>query len=213
MVVRTLLAGICCAGVMMPALSSAQEAAEGDAGHIYVEPRVGLSLYEDGDVTTPGFPEVTVEYDTGWVVGGAVGYAFDFGLRGEVDLGYRKADVKEGKSGGQILPASGSLSVFNALANLVYEVDFNRVAGDGGNPSPVRPFVGGGLGAAVVDDDDGDNDTVFAYQAIAGVAWHVSPSWALTATYTYFGTDDAKLDDSDLSYSSHNFMAGIRLKF
>ena len=61
--------------------------------------------------------------------------------------------------------------------------------------------------------------TVFAFQAIAGVSYLLSPKVALTADYRYFGTvaptilDSASSEVELDSLGTHNFLLGVRYNF
>jgi len=66
-----------------------------------------------------------------------------------------------------------------------------------------------------------DDDTVFAWQAIAGVGYEVSPGWVLDVQYRYFNASDVSLTSTPLAgsvssstdYESHAVVAGIRWSF
>lgn len=70
-----------------------------------------------------------------------------------------------------------------------------------------------GLGATLDDDDN-----KFAYQAIAGIAYQITPEVALTADYRYFATQDPKFRAStgttiETEYKTHNVTLGLLLRF
>jgi opacity protein-like surface antigen len=81
----------------------------------------------------------------------------------------------------------------------------------------IAPFLG--PSAQVVDDDD----TVFAYQFMAGLGWNVSPTITLTLDYRYFATTDPEftpgnafisgVPDITSDYNNHSFNLGARFKF
>jgi opacity protein-like surface antigen len=80
----------------------------------------------------------------------------------------------------------------------------------------VRPFLGAGMGLANVKIDrgfDDSDDTVFAYQAIAGLGFPLTHVTTLDLQYRYFATADADFDGTDVEYQTHNFFAGLRFDF
>jgi opacity protein-like surface antigen len=169
---------------------------------------------------------ITNEYDTGFVVGGAFGYDFGqamgpLGMRLEGEVSYRDNDVDTHVLDGGDLPGSdGSTSALAGMANLLF--DFNT----GG---PFSFYGGGGVGVANVEFDShsagptvlNDDDTVFAWQAIAGVGFEVAPGWVLDVQYRYFNASDVSLTStpvagsvsSSTDYESHAVVAGIRWSF
>jgi len=166
----------------------------------------------DIDAAAGSGPTAEFSFDTGWLAEGAVGYLDKNGLRGEITLSYRKNDADEVEFLGSTFDADFELETYSGMANLLYEFDYNRVFGEGRGPSAFRPYFGGGFGAALLDDGS-DSDTVFAYQAIGGLAYHLTANWAVTASYVYFATTDPEFDGVEADYESHNVMAGIRFSF
>ena len=94
-----------------------------------------------------------------------------------------------------------------------------------------RPYFGGGIGVANLDLDIdsvggiatpfSDTDTVFAYQAMAGVEYKFTPRLSLGAEYRYFATTDPEFDDTvivtpvsiESEYKSHNILVRLRYYF
>ena len=167
--------------------------------------------------------DVTSRSDTGFAVSGALGHALGKGWRVEGELGYRKNGVDEidvkspgglvaiqfptfaalpesvqdrivaGARGRQAI--SGDVSMVTLMVNGYYDVELG---------AGWRPYLGGGLGVAFVSLDAesaggvslvDDRDTVFAYQAGAGVGRElVVPGGRpviVSLDYRYFGTADA----------------------
>jgi OmpA-OmpF porin, OOP family len=144
----------------------------------------------------------TYNMDTGWAVGGKIGYDF-VGPRVEVEGLYR-----QNTGTGQVFFQGGSANVFgrieqvSVMANLLY--DFFP-------SSDFTPYVGGGLGVAFVDSTiQGCNlcSTQFAFQGIAGVAWNASQALRIGLEGRYFGTTT-----SNLAYSNNNIMALLSLSY
>ena len=87
-----------------------------------------------------------------------------------------------------------------------------------------KPFIGAGIGIAYLDAElsapgvgpgsVSDDDTVFAYQGIAGVEYEIltdSATIALGVRYSYFATTDYDFADAELEYGTHNVMFGVRI--
>lgn len=81
----------------------------------------------------------------------------------------------------------------------------------------VRPFVGAGLGVLdgkISSSGAHESDTVFGYQAMAGVAFKAASHLTLDLSYRYQGAaKDFDMDGTKLSYGSSNVMLGVRYDF
>jgi len=189
---------------------------------------VGYAMVSDSDVNATGTSggntatlDGEIEFDGGYVLGGAIGYMFDnFRIEGEISYQKNDADkvtiksvklngVDQGISGSE--PADGDVGIFTFLANGYY--DFN-------NDSKFTPYLTAGIGMANVEIDPED-DTVFAYQIGAGVGIAMSETVTLDCKYRYLGAADYEIGDTvqgvavkvDSSIASHNFTVGIRFTF
>jgi hypothetical protein len=70
------------------------------------------------------------------------------------------------------------------------------------------------VGGLVLDD----NDSIFAYQDIAGLGYHLDGRTQLFADYRYFATADSSLSTRtnvsvDGDYADHTFLFGLRFSF
>lgn len=153
---------------MTLSMSSAAYAAQG----VYVSGNLGVAMSSDIDISEPTTRlTVSFESDPGFALGAAVGYDFD------------KASVL-----GFDFDLSGDSSVLGIGLNGYY--DFT-------NKSSFAPFVTAGAGLAKVEFDgfgisgvtigQSDDDTVFAYQFGAGVAYAVTRTVNIDVTYRYRG--------------------------
>lgn len=188
--------------------------AQNQSSGLYLEGRLGAVFLNDSDFESDqsaaaGFDDV-VEYDTGVALDFATGFAHDSGLRGEIAIGYRANEVDEDDDS----PVTGTLGAFTFMANGYYDFYLGNY-GVQGAWSGFAPFVGGGVGVAVLDADDDDeiSDTVFAYQGVAGLYYGFTPHIGVSLAYAYFATSDIKDDDVELDYKSHNVLAGFRYTF
>ena len=92
--------------------------------------------------------------------------------------------------------------------------------------SPWTPYLGAGLGWALVgyevdafggpfiDDDDG----VFGFQAMAGVAYEIQESLQISFGYRFFGTANPEFTDElqqpfESEYLIHAIEVGLRIGF
>ncbi|MGB5215608.1 MAG: outer membrane beta-barrel protein [Anderseniella sp.] len=130
-------------------------------------------------------------YDTGYVFGGAVGYDFGqamgpLGMRIEGELSYRSNSVKSHSidGGAPISDAQGKTTAFAGMANILFDLNTGM---------PFSIYGGGGIGAAKVSFDGhgvfgdpavmDDDKTVFAWQAIAGMGYEITPDIVLDLQY------------------------------
>ena len=144
-------------------------------------------------------------YNTGYAVGGKVGYDF-VGPRIEVEGLYRN------NQGSGVVPfgngnalVNGQINQVSVMANLLY--DFAPGA-------TITPYVGAGAGIAFVDPSLSAGCTMcstqFAYQGIVGVAWNIDQSLRLSLDGRYYGTTSG-----GTNYQNNNIglMLGLTYKF
>lgn len=156
--------------------------------------------------------EWRTEFDTGYAIGGQVGYAFDNGFRVELEGAYTHYDVdthsgltvggtnidgvdvavltrgqpaaQNPSVGAVIADGRGRVSNFGLFGNVFYDLETG---------SGFKPYVGAGLGYQWADVrynpsgvDVGDaNDGGLAYQLMAGASVELSNSAELFGQYTY----------------------------
>ncbi|MEJ0062233.1 MAG: OmpA family protein [Alphaproteobacteria bacterium] len=212
-------------GLTVSALALLAAPAHAAAKYIHEGPYVGLGAgvtipMEDEIESKTGLPPHKLSFDPGPAVHGQAGYAWGNGLRTELELGYSMADFDKSTNpfGNPALGASGDYSVFNAMANLFYDMDINWF---------LTPYVGLGVGyghiwgngltvagspTTSVGATDGDAGN-FAYQAIGGFSYEFAGHWAATLDYRYLSTLNVDFGNMKSEYSSHNILAGIRYHF
>lgn len=143
--------------------------------------------------------------DNGFALQGAIGRAYDSGLRLEVEAGLRTDGLRFRQDKGEIVRVSDvSISQYNLFANALYEFDAGYV----------HPYVGGGIGLAVLDVDFGrlsSVDTEFAWQLIGGASVPLTNSLSAVADYRYVHTGG--LESSGLDEGAHTVSGGLRLRF
>ncbi len=198
----------------------------------YVGVEGGAMIVEDidYDLTTPAGGVTTVDSNYGYDVGGTVGY--DFGaLRVETEVAYKSATVDELRTTGSIATGpttgvgagtysgGGRTSALSFMANAL--LDF-------GDDDAISGFVGGGAGVARVKAHDyrvnnnfaalDDSDTVFAWQALAGIRAPLSENVDVSLKYRFFNADDVRLVNVrgvgyDGRFRSHSLLGGLTFNF
>ena len=183
------------------------------AGNMYMNGNLGAVWLTDSDISQSDGTKGTAEYDTGFGITGALGY--DFGMfRVEGEVGYRKNDYdKVGASGQPKVNTGGDVSNWDLMVNGYLDIK---------TETPFTPYVGLGIGGAFLDSSAvnaggitirSDNDSVFAYQAIAGVAYTFAEVWMAQLEYRFFGTTDPTYGGTESEYKAHNLFIGIRYNF
>jgi opacity protein-like surface antigen len=208
----------------LPAICSAAPPNPG----AYVSGFLGVSVPRTADVTGTDFItgapfDERVEFDPGINIGGTGGY--DFGMiRLEGELSYKHGEIEsitEKATGFRFRNVDGSLGAFAMMINGFFDLH---------NSTPITPYWGGGIGFAALHLSDTfvpgdpdpfyleDDDTVFAYQAGAGLEIALNRMLSLDVGYRYFGTSKARFDSdpiasTELKFESHNAAVGLRVKF
>jgi len=207
--------------------------ARDDAWYVGVEG--GAMLVEDVDFDIGTTPRAaTVDYDAGWDVDATIGY--DFGaFRAEAEVGYRQANIN-GYTSTLTTPVLNAANQTIQLAPGTYNYAGGTSSAlsfmvngmlDFGDDDVLSGFVGGGVGVARVDTNLGlntrqdlidDSDTVFAWQAIAGVRAPLTDNIDVTLKYRFFNADNVRMVDVsgrnfDSRFRSHSILGGITFNF
>ena len=117
-------------------LLSGPTLAKAESG-LYLEANVGYSFLPSLDLREDDL-EGEADLDDTYVLGGALGYRFR-SFRVEANLSYRESDADELSVEGADFGGGGEASALVGLVNAYYDFDLGL---------PVRPYVGGGIGAA-----------------------------------------------------------------
>jgi len=186
----------------------------------------------------------TTEFDPGFFISGAAGA--DMGaFRLEGELSWRRNDVDthagvtaagidlSGEDAGVLIAGSGNIGatvadVVAAGEGSVSELGlFANGYYDFKNSSLLTPYVGVGVGVAFVDVDYSpsgvtiveDEQAAFAYQAMAGASFAVTPRAEFYAGYRYRATPDVEVDTAlfpgvlEIENQAHLAEAGLRITF
>ena len=187
-------------------------AADPSQGGFYIRAFGGLSFLSDTDLS--GIATGNSGFDTGQVVGGAVGYDYA-GSRfsSELEFTYRTGEA-DGSAG-----ITGDFASTTLALNGYYH--FAPIAG-----GRVTPYVGAGLayvteidfdvsggGATGEYDDSGD----FGYQLMIGAEYPISERWTVTGEVRYFDLGSQTLTGSggtlSADYETVDLIIGASIKF
>ena len=178
----------------------------------YIKGSLGIGMAMDTDIdnmpNAAGAAKMT--YDTGFVGSLAAGYDFANPMRMEVEFMRLQNDLDR-LSYDNVYGnfTEGDLTTKSFMLNGYYDI---------ATGSPWTPFVGVGIGWSKLDLDTpafpiSDNDDVFTYQFIGGVAYAFNEQWSVDAEYRFVGTGDATISGADYDFNSNNLMLGLRYSF
>lgn len=207
------IAALVCALVLMSSVASAQ---------LYVEGRIGVSFMPDSEATFVRLSppprqafEAGLSWGNGATGGAAIGYAFDFGLRTEINvngqgnlvenlklIGYLQPPPALSPStdcptptntGGVALPPStvcfsepASASTVTTMFEVLYDIKIPN--------SPLVPYLGVGVGVQHTSLSQGTYEaiypfsgsfTAFAWEVAGGVSYPIRKKVDLTLNYRY----------------------------
>ena len=225
-------ARISVAGLLAVSLLSASALAD-DTGTVWYGSLTGLRNMPSDSEAELGTRRGTIGGDLGLSdeTGFALALGFETGDAQQVELevAFRSSDI-EGASGvrvgSQSIPAgysiTGDVDTWSLMLNARQLFDVGSV----------RPYIGGGVGFARHDGtaelvvpsiplllpdglrgkESGD-DTVFAYQFMAGVEVELAEGAQLFGGYRYMATSDLEIERLAASYDAHAIEVGIRIRF
>jgi opacity protein-like surface antigen len=189
---------------------------------LYLRGHGGLGFLAEADTSGPG-NTANVDFDLGYVLGGALGVEMENGIRIEGEIGYAANDVDSvtGAAAGIAFNSgnvNGSVSSLAMMGNLAYDLDL------GGG---IKPFVLGGIGLVRISVNDvsiagtpvaDDSDWVFGYQFGGGLKYDLTHQVGVEASYRYLETLDPEFVDSrgipfEGEYQNHQFLIGAYYKF
>jgi opacity protein-like surface antigen len=199
----------------------------------YISGFVGAAFPVSMDVTATEYDHGArtyndkVEFDPNLNIGGSSGFDFGF-VRIEGELAYKHGEMSSiinQTSQVKYANVDGRVGVFSMMVNTFFDLR---------NPSPVTPYIGGGIGLATLSLGDtyatnpstgyrvwlyeSGSNTVFAYQAGAGLEIALNNRLSLDLGYRYFGTAKTNFNKSsyvttEMEFRSHNASVGLRWKW
>ncbi len=181
------------------------------AGGIYIGTSGGVTNRPDTTLTSPSLGSVGIVFDSGFTLGGFLGYDFDGPLRLESEITYRENEIR---TGGGIAPQAGtSALMFNGF------YDFSPFK------NSFEIYFGAGIGAAtaqlttislgqVLDE----SETVFAYQLEAGFGWNFRSNFNFSLGYRFFDTAEPEFVLSTgprlrMDLENHEVIMKLRYRF
>lgn len=181
------------AGLSLAGVARAQTAID---PQWYVRGGVGAT-YQDEINATP-----SVKGEAGWTADAAVGRQIDSNFRAEGQILYADDEQKVGE---------GRIKVLAGLANAYYDFDTG---------TKLKPFIGAGVGIGQVKLDDSaidGDDTGFAYQLQAGVAYPINDKLSAQVGYRYLGVNDVEIGSGAQAirgdYHDQAITMGLTYKF
>ncbi len=191
--------------------------------------RTGLTLPSETHFTS-GTTRYSQGYEPGWTLGGALGYGFapvfsGVSPRAELEVSYSRANVDKQTGGGASFTgtnAQGTTDAWRMFVNLYLDLDALSVRG------LFTPYVGAGLGGAMVDfDRHGTGTTLLASDDTGGFAWNAGagisfpvfgPDTKLDLGYRYARVTDTKVQafsgsSSRTDMGAHELILGLRQSF
>lgn len=181
-----------------------------------------LSFVDKSDVSSPATGITGIDYDTGVGLGAAIGFrpytstGFYKDTRFELEYTYRDVEASSYNIGAVSNGISADFVTNSVMLNMFYDFQTG---------TSFTPYVGAGLGAAFVDVDSAtlginDQDEVFAYQGMLGVAYspELLPDTQWGIGYRYVGMSDPEFTTStgsriETDYQSHNLELLSRFRF
>ncbi len=181
----------------------------------YAQGNVSLSWFENDHYTQSGSTG-DLKYDNpDWGGSVAGGYKLGNGFRVEGEFGYTRADAKQVTVNSTPVSVSGNADIYTLTVNGYY--DFTVAP-------RVTPYVGGGIGAAIVDvgtitaksgattvTANGHSETDFTAFGEVGIAINVAQNIDVVPSYRYLWVNDGRdgFDDD----TAHIARVGARYTF
>ena len=204
--------------LLLVALATATSAAERTplaerAPFMYVAIDGGVSLVSDADVDFFGVPGA-LESKVGGSITGEIGSQASEHLRFALSLQYDRFEASSVRIQGRPESDGQIVNMMRPLWNLYFDLGLL----DG----LLRPYVGGGVGAAWATFDSGSlgygttSDWGLAYAIHAGTHIALSDAWLLKAGYRFSGTGSLWNSQDNFIFGnvrSHDFIVGVRRDF
>ncbi|MFO1159259.1 MAG: OmpA family protein [Reyranellaceae bacterium] len=202
------------AAALATVLPSAGQAQQLQYPGFYISAEGGLNWMFNTTINVPNFGGLVNVYpNTGWLVGGSIGYDF-VGPRVELEGVYRSNNgtLQAAPIGFQNATAGFNNQQTAIMANAFY--DFNA----GGT---IVPYIGAGLGIAFVNASalgGNTSSTNFAYQGMLGVGYNIDPQIRINIEGRYYGTTSPSVNNpvvGGVTFQNNNIslMASVAFRF
>jgi len=179
----------------------------------YVDGTAGANFLDSSD------KDVKIDFDTGYLVSGSLGYKFSNGLRVEGEIGYRRNNLNQIKiplireeyiinseEGVKLISSNtirekfnvhGHLETISFLGHLLYELQLTEC---------INPYIGAGAGYALqsiyVKHIEGipvkvhGHQNGFAWDLLGGVVYSICENIDLDLQYRYFRSQGNQTDNT-----------------
>ena len=199
---RVYIATFAAVSFFVPEFAFAQSPASPAGSGLYVGVYAGAVFLDDND-----FDITDLEYDTGYALGGKLGYRFGQ-IRVEGEFGYRAADAEFDED--LIIDEDVEYRAIQGSANAYFDIVELNLGGIG-----MTPYVGAGLGYVDVEldnDDLGDDDEDgLLLLGEAGFSVSLLPNVSIVPAYRYEYADIEVGEDD--AFTSHSLQVGARFDF
>jgi opacity protein-like surface antigen len=173
------------------------------------------------------------DFDTGYLIGGAMGFTFVDWARTEIEVAYAGYDVSEvvvsedGVSGRDTFDdVDADFGVLTVMGNVWFGFNMLPLVGgtvdSAGSGMGVSPYFGGGIGVGFVDNsgsdadffDFDDNSTGLAWQVGAGIRFNFVSNLGFDIGYRYRNVTNVGMGSwDDVDFASNNFVVGLTFNF
>lgn len=175
----TILSTVFCMGALAPTAAEAGDGfyagAIGGANWLQANKHRGFQL----------------EFDTGYNVGGFVGYEFCWGLAVEAEFTYRHNTLRKVKFESTSFKPHGHLNSMSYMANFIYEFNLSHCW-----CVPLFPYLGAGLGyehqqlklghcSSSSSSNSGNSKNGFGWQILAGIGYVVNCHFDVALDYHF----------------------------
>jgi outer membrane protein OmpA-like peptidoglycan-associated protein len=198
----------------------------------YAGAGAGINWVDDTEETLSG-GDHTIEWDTGFVVEGDVGYRWAEFWRLELEASYRENDADVFNPGGGFysgvpVTAAGDVEQLAVMLNLLFDFDvtdtinFSLGAGIGGAQVEVEFTAATTPFGSVLTLDERDQDWTWAYQGIVGMSFETGDQTEIFLDYRYFVANDVDMVAAnngtpfatfDENFDNHTVKVGFRYFF
>lgn len=157
--------------------------------------------------------------DTGYAISAAYGRRHNKRLRSEIEFAVRGNELNRFSPGFVSSRTDADIHAFSLLKNVLFDFP---------NRSFFTPYGGVGIGVSwiniegqrttftdsTINTELSEGEAAFTYQAIGGVAAHLTQGMDFVVEYRFLGAGDVDLDSiGNLSYDTNNLFLGMKLEF
>ena len=202
---------------------------------IYVRAGAGIGFARDWSQGFTYNPDATflvapatgqsIDLDEGLVAAFAIGFDYADGIRTELEYRYASSGIVSATLDDPMLGPVPAVTVNDDIIGQFLMANFYF---DFANKSALTPFIGGGVGGALVENENAQRDAALAYQARAGISLAMGDNWSADLEYGYlrtnklvFGIDDDEFEPggpvgpsiNGERYRSSSVMMSLRKQF